>query len=69
MEVSGQLNAPAALLPENNAGTQRTADSVGPTAGFDVFLEKRKISSPYRDSSPGSSSPQRSCDTDYANAA
>jgi hypothetical protein len=43
MEVSGQLNAPAVLLPGNNAGTHRIAGSVGPTAGLDVFGEEKNI--------------------------
>jgi hypothetical protein len=67
MVVSGQLIDPAALVPENNAGTHRITGSEGTIAGLDVFGEE--ISSPYRNSSPGSSSPQRSCYTDYASAA
>jgi hypothetical protein len=43
MEVSGQLNAPAALLPGNNAGSHRTAGSVESTAGLYIFGEEKNL--------------------------
>jgi hypothetical protein len=43
MEVSGQLNAPAALLPENNAGTHRIAGWVGSIAGLNVSGEEKYV--------------------------
>ena len=43
MVVSGQLNALADLLPENNASTHRIAGWVGPIAGLDVFGEEKYL--------------------------
>jgi hypothetical protein len=47
MEMSGQLQAPAALPP----GTHWIGDWVGPRAVLDAVV-KRKISSPRRESNP-----------------
>jgi len=54
MEVSGQLHAPAALLPgKKTPGTHRTGGWVNPRAVLDA-MAKRKILSPCRDSNPQS---------------
>ena len=45
MELSGQLNAPAALLLVKIHGTFRIGSPVGPTAVLDV-LEKRRLLDP-----------------------
>jgi hypothetical protein len=55
---------PGHFTPGNEAGTRRTEDYVGPTAGVFV-LEKRKISLICLDSNPGSSSPQSGQYCDY----
>jgi hypothetical protein len=50
MEVSGQLHAPAALLPMERApGTNWIGGWVGPRAVLDEVV-KRKIPSPRRES-------------------
>ena len=61
MEVSGQLHAPAALLPEKNLATYW----IGCWVEHRVGLEKR-ISDAYRDSSPGPFSLYPSHYTEYA---
>jgi hypothetical protein len=43
MTASGQLPAPAALLPEVHTRIRRTGDLVGTGAGLNV-MDKRKIS-------------------------
>jgi hypothetical protein len=52
--VSGQLHAPAALLPGKTPGTHWIGGWVGPRAGLDAVV--RKIPSPYRDLKPRSPS-------------
>jgi hypothetical protein len=52
MEVSGQLHAPAALLPRERAlGTHCIGGRMGPRAVMDVVV-KRKIPSPRQESNP-----------------
>jgi hypothetical protein len=52
MEVSGQLHAPAALLPRKEPpATHWIGGWVGPRAVLDVVV-KRKIPSPHRESNP-----------------
>jgi hypothetical protein len=54
MEVSGQLHAPAALLPRERApGTHMVVVWEGPRAGLKTVSE-RKISTPCRESNPDS---------------
>jgi hypothetical protein len=55
MEVSGQLDAPAACTPRERAPvTHWIGGWVGPRAVLDVVVE-RKIPSPRRESYPGTS--------------
>jgi len=49
MEMSGQHHAPAALLPENNAGTNLTGGWVGHRACLDIL--KKRISCQHQNSS------------------
>jgi hypothetical protein len=51
MEVSGQLNAPAALPRRKSPGTHWRGGRVGPIAGRDA-VEKWKTSYPCRESNP-----------------
>jgi len=52
MEVSGQLHAPAALLPgKEPPGTHWIGGWLGLRAGLDAVV-KRKYPSPYRDLTP-----------------
>jgi hypothetical protein len=54
MEVSVQLDVPAALSPGKNPGTQWIEDYVGPRAGLDEVMKRKKsLPSPYRESNPG----------------
>jgi hypothetical protein len=48
MEVSGQLNAPAVLLPGNNAGTYRIAGSVGRLWRREKYIRPTGIRAPDR---------------------
>jgi hypothetical protein len=58
MEVSGQFQAPAALLPgPRDPGTQRIGGWVGPRGGLDA-IEKRKISYSCQESNSDSSAIQ-----------
>jgi hypothetical protein len=56
---------PGHFIPAENSGTRWIGGWVGP-ARFSTFLEKRKIFSSCRDSSPGPFSMQRSPYADYA---
>jgi hypothetical protein len=51
MEVSGQLQAQAALPQGKDPGTHWTGGWVGSRAGLDA-VEQRKISCPCRESNP-----------------
>ena len=62
MEVSCQLHAPAALIPDRSPGIIRIRGMVVPRTG----LEKRKISYPRRDSQPGPTSRWPCCYVNYA---
>lgn len=56
MRVSGQLNAPAALRPGKNAGTNSKEGWLSPRASLDGFDEEI-MSCTYRGSYPEPSSP------------
>ena len=56
MELSGQLHAPAALLPGKNPGTRWMSGWVGLRDGVDGFREE-EVSCLCRDSNPSPSSP------------
>jgi hypothetical protein len=64
MRASGQLHAPAVLLPEVHTRIPRTGGLVGTET-----LWKRETSLAYRESNPGSSRPQLSHYADWATAA
>jgi hypothetical protein len=64
MDVIRKLYAFTVLLPGKKTGAYWIGGWVGPTEGLDV-LEKRKISSSYRDSNSGTPSPKLSHYTDF----